>query len=1611
MIARHLYMGVASFFLGAVSAFGATLTAESAYFRVDTAAISISASDGTVPGGIEVKWTDDGSAQYELFRGLSKSGPFNRIALVSTNAYFDSSVEWGRPYWYYVSPLAAAKSAAPKARRYRIDVGMAKSDGELPKIMEVDVGELWLSGEGPYYCFLKWNDFDADRYFVSSISFDLRKASGSRVWSTVLPRFDLQQDSQIEIFDVSMSGRFIVQKGGHGQHSLRVTWEITDKLSGNVVEAALSSAECPDVKVFFHKFFDTRRAEPLSSDDWPNWYRYWKADGAISKFYFEPFGYDTGFEYHAPIDMPVSERLKKLTRGFHQQDPQLKRVASSPDLKKFPGIAEIVGACRHKYGVGIDAASSGDAIDRTTYPSYEGPQVGDGKSVGLKALAAVIAHERKHGEVASDLYGKYGELNGFLYIGTWGQNYGFKSILNLVDALVSSGYDGVFVAPNNKAYYKAVVAARDAGKYSPDFDGDGVSDPSENGSKYGHFGFSSTNPDTMNFAAVNKYYKCYAQNGDNEVIARDAETKEAPTVNERKDWAFPGFQICSGWNWYENLNREWMGWKYEKWKKCQDLAAAEVQKLSRRGRVDMSSSIERLQSSGRKAKSANLSLDAVPKDDEDTVDEELLTASGHGTTDSLPIVFSQTGLVHVVSCSVLVPTRNASNSVESLSWSLVLTNETDEVMRVTVKGYLSDGLTNALAWASTNLECAVGLTTATISFQSEDIFLENPSWLTLHSVSIETAVGDMSSLVSEQMVETALPMMLSPTDLANDKARILSSSVEVGISPDGVTISGLVVRASCDAAEIYASLTDTNGLTVASVKTDVSGSGTNSFTLFFPGAELYQLARPLPYQIESLKVVENGKPTHEIALVGCVDVESAQWFCPSDLKVKAVVDTGKWLEPSRGKDGLCNQIAYSFTVSNCADVVMTYQLRANLFGTNEAQVCSLSQPLTLMPGTNQVSVAFSSIDMASSAYDGDVYKIGDIFIESIEEDALEVMHTDGNSIAVPKDELGGVPFTVKGEPLYRMATEDSPAAVEVTVDVARPDTMTATVLLVDGEGQYVATARTVETVSAVGERTLTLVFDPNEINASGRRGPYTISYLLLKSGIEGVADIRVENFEVHDVGDSVLKVFVDATTGDDANDGATTATAKRTIQAAVEAVEADGDRVVVADGVYEPFTCENKSIVIESVNGSRYTIIDGGGTNRCATLGTYVGQTNTVLRGFTLRNGNANGSAVTVSRKYGGGVCFGTLEDCHIYGNTAYTYQYSDSFGGGAYAANLRNCIIGGNWGYYGGGVHLPRLASGAFVVEECVFTRNRGSTGSAIFVGNGTGESPSVCKCLIDGNWATSWIAVYDAKRDNSFLLNKCTVIGNSSLPYNSAGVGYASAIDSIIWDNRTRVDVVGNHTSAIMTNCCTTPLPSGAGNISDNPQFVDAEHRVYQLMPDSPCIGAASNGSDMGASVVAPTSGFVIGTDTDGYGLILEPGTVVEDGGNVAFTAAEIGREFLHFKTNGVFATSDRVLELSNIHSDILVTAVFARREFFVDAANGNDGNDGLSWATARRSITSAINDTMDYDIITVMNGVYSPITPGTKKIKIQSVNGAAETVIDGGLNEFASIAMRMG
>ena len=77
------------------------------------------------------------------------------------------------------------------------------------------------------------------------------------------------------------------------------------------------------------------------------------------------------------------------------------------------------------------------------------------------------------------------------------------------------------------------------------------------------------------------------------------------------------------------------------------------------------------------------------------------------------------------------------------------------------------------------------------------------------------------------------------------------------------------------------------------------------------------------------------------------------------------------------------------------------------------------------------------------------------------------------------------------------------------------------------------------------------------------------------------------------------------------------ATAATNIQDAVD-VAAAGDVVVVTNGVYPGGVTVTKPLTLRSVNGPQFTIINGGGTNRCVSLTDGAS-----LTGFTLTNGYA----------------------------------------------------------------------------------------------------------------------------------------------------------------------------------------------------------------------------------------------------------------------------------------------------------------------------------------------------------------------------------------------------
>ncbi|MCX6303596.1 MAG: carboxypeptidase regulatory-like domain-containing protein [Bacteroidetes bacterium] len=317
-----------------------------------------------------------------------------------------------------------------------------------------------------------------------------------------------------------------------------------------------------------------------------------------------------------------------------------------------------------------------------------------------------------------------------------------------------------------------------------------------------------------------------------------------------------------------------------------------------------------------------------------------------------------------------------------------------------------------------------------------------------------------------------------------------------------------------------------------------------------------------------------------------------------------------------------------------------------------------------------------------------------------------------------------------------------------------------------------------------------------------------------------------------------------------------------TIQEGIDA-SVDGDVVLVDPGTYyEHLNLNGKNIVLCSkyfTTGNTAfiasTIIDGSNTGRVITISQYETSSCQVV-GFTIQHGNATsepdvdyGGGILVSDaspqilhciiqnnyapEWGGGVCIYAagssmrMTKCTIQNNTA------DSFGGGVFMgdcspdAAITECIISGNtitcacdWNGGGGGVTLYHAAK----LANCLIKNNSAPNSS---VGGGG----------VHCDWGD--------ELSQSILVIGCTIVNNTAL--NNGGVSYVIAggefRNCIIWGNTDGNGNSSNYDGNTFVNCCTDPLPSGTGNISSDPVFINPVSGNFRLASGSPCIDAGDN------------------------------------------------------------------------------------------------------------------------------------------------------------------------
>ncbi|MDY5955217.1 MAG: hypothetical protein SPK06_07310 [Kiritimatiellia bacterium] len=303
----------------------------------------------------------------------------------------------------------------------------------------------------------------------------------------------------------------------------------------------------------------------------------------------------------------------------------------------------------------------------------------------------------------------------------------------------------------------------------------------------------------------------------------------------------------------------------------------------------------------------------------------------------------------------------------------------------------------------------------------------------------------------------------------------------------------------------------------------------------------------------------------------------------------------------------------------------------------------------------------------------------------------------------------------------------------------------------------------------------------------------------------------------------------------------------KTIQAAIDAAS-PGDTIVVAPGIYSPIVSSNAYLVIRAEKGADETIIDGATTQRCAQLtacpfGPMGAQTNTVLEGFTLRNGQAG--RTRFHRNRGGLAIGGTYRDCHFsngeaqYGGALayglaercrFTLNHATKCGGALVFSTGLDCRFEDNrCDFDGGAVAFSKLFgchlsgnqagrdAGAMYfgnADRSTFLGNRARrNGGAIFTQDG-----EVRNCLVVSNRAecVAGGAYWSSIRFSTFVDNRAPEAGGF------AGLDDNNTVEGcIFWRNSVR------------------GISRGAGTLIDvDPRF---ETGSFRPSKDSPAVGFA--------------------------------------------------------------------------------------------------------------------------------------------------------------------------
>ncbi len=203
-----------------------------------------------------------------------------------------------------------------------------------------------------------------------------------------------------------------------------------------------------------------------------------------------------------------------------------------------------------------------------------------------------------------------------------------------------------------------------------------------------------------------------------------------------------------------------------------------------------------------------------------------------------------------------------------------------------------------------------------------------------------------------------------------------------------------------------------------------------------------------------------------------------------------------------------------------------------------------------------------------------------------------------------------------------------------------------------------------------------------------------------------------------------------------------------------------GDLIEVRPGTYyEAINFIGKAVRLYSRDGSAVTTIDANGAYHAVQC--VSGEdANTVLEGFTITGGNADGNW---PHNYGGGM-YNQLSSPMVT-NCIFTGNSANIHGGGMYNVESSPTVI--NCAFYDNiaadGVGMCNLDNSSPTLTNCIFSNNTADTeGGGMY--NWHYSSPTLTNCIFSNNTAEWWGGgMYNSDNSNPMVTN-CSLIGNTA-------------------------------------------------------------------------------------------------------------------------------------------------------------------------------------------------------------------------------------------------------